>query len=95
MQYASMAAEGAFFEVLVGGFRVDGQELHSSGMSCTALPYGSTGTENRFARLGSRLGGIFFQQPGINDAGYGPTSRFLQGIVEGRDASFAEKHNHG
>src|ERR1700722_12333870 len=31
MQYAGVAAEGAFFEVLVGGFRVDGQGLHSTG----------------------------------------------------------------
>ena len=37
-----MAAEGSFFKVLVGGFLIDGQELHSIGRQQGRLPIGSS-----------------------------------------------------
>jgi len=36
MKDSGVAAEGAFFEVLVGGFLVGGQELHSIGTAAEA-----------------------------------------------------------
>ncbi len=51
MKDSGMAAKGAFFEVLVGEFLIDGQELHSILAAHGAAPHG----EEQYKRIGVLL----------------------------------------